>query len=332
MKASHMNLPPREFVRVSPAEMEAFIATSGRAVGLPQDKADLLARLLVGNDLRGVFSHGSRLMANYVPLMRDGALNSDPKVHVVRETEQSLLVDGDGGLGYFAAYEGTRLAIEKATAHGMAVVATRNHGHIGAAGIYARMTLEHDLLGFVTSGHQLQLEPGQPLTHAAGGSPFAFASPAEEEDSLVLDFGTMHDLYDGDAYHDDLVRMVPGLVFRHIGMGAICQSWGGFLAGVPFDPTRAKRRFAGAYQGSLLVAFRISLFTSPEQFKSEMDAYVRAVHDLKPLPGFQESYLPGGVEAAREREYGEEGIPIGREHRCALGEMASRLGLAVPWA
>ena len=48
--------------------------------------------------------------------MRDGKLNADPQVHTVRETPVSLLVDGDGGLGYFAAYQGTQTLIDK-TAH-----------------------------------------------------------------------------------------------------------------------------------------------------------------------------------------------------------------------
>ena len=108
---------------------------AAQTVGLPKEKSDLLAELLTANDLRGVFSHGTRLMAEYAPLMRDGLLNNAPDVRVVRETPVSMVVDGDGGLGYFPAFEGTRLAIEKANSHGMAVMQSRNHGHIGAAGI-----------------------------------------------------------------------------------------------------------------------------------------------------------------------------------------------------
>ena len=46
----------------------------------------------------------------------------------------------------------TRLAIKMASAQGVAMVQTRNHGHIGAAGIYTRMALGHNLLAFATSG------------------------------------------------------------------------------------------------------------------------------------------------------------------------------------
>ena len=326
-----MNLPPEDHIRVPHTVLRAFVAEAGRTVGLPSDKAALLAELLVANDLHGVFSHGTRQIATYALLMRDGRLNARPGVQVVEETPVSLLVDGDGGLGYFPAYEGTLHLIDKVQRAGIGVLLTRNHGHFGAAGLYSRLTLPYDLLCFVTSGHQLQLRPGEPIYDAAGGSPMSFSAPTEAEDPLVLDFGTMHDLYRSSPHRDDVARLAPGIVFRSIGMGAVCQSWGGLLAGIPIEPQRAERSFPGANQGSLVVAFRIALFMPPDRFKREMDAYVRQVRQLKPLEGFGGAYLPGGVEAVQERAYGEQGIPVGPEHQGRLEGVARELGLMVPW-
>jgi LDH2 family malate/lactate/ureidoglycolate dehydrogenase len=216
-------------------------------------------------------------------------------------------------------------------AQGIAVLLTRNHGHFGAAGIYSRLTLPHDLLCFVTSGHQLSLDPGKPVYAAAGGSPMSFSAPSDCQDPLVLDFGTMHDLYASSPHRDEIARLAPGLVFRAIGMGAICQAWGGLLAGVPIDAHRATRTYPGANQGSLAIAFRIDLFMPPERFKREMDEYVRKVRALQPLEGFDEAYLPGGVEAARERVHREQGIPVGPEHQERLRGLADEFGLRVPW-
>jgi LDH2 family malate/lactate/ureidoglycolate dehydrogenase len=141
----------------------------------------------------------------------------------------------------------------------------------------------------------------------------------------------MHDLYASSPHRDEIARKTPGVVFRAIGMGAICQSWGGLLAGVPLDPARATREYAGANQGSLVIAFQVALFMPPEQFKREMDEYARAVSALQPLEGFDQAYLPGGVEATRERIYRQEGIPVGPEHRQALEAVAIEIGLRPPW-
>ncbi len=325
-----MNIPPESFVRVPAADLRDFSVRLGRAAGLPVERAELLADLLTGNDLRGVVSHGTRQLATYARLFRDGMLNPEPDVHTVRETPTSLLVDGDGSLGYFPAFDGTRLVVDKALESGVAVLVTRNHGHFGAAGLYSRLTLPHDLLCFVTSGHQLDLHAGDPVYAAAGGSPMSFSAPTAEEPPLVLDFGAMHDLYEGSS-RDLLAEVAPGLVHRSIGMGMVCQSWGGLLAGVPLDPTRSDRHWSGANQGSMVVVMRIDLFIEPDRFKAEMDVYARKVRTLTPIPGASGSYLPGGPEAEKEAAYRAEGIPVGEEHRRQLESVAAEFHLTAPW-
>ena len=329
-ESATVNEPPATSRRVSAEDLQAFVERAAEAAGLPADKAERLAGLLTDNDLRGVFSHGTRQIATYARLMQGGVLNSRPEPYTVRETPASLLVDGDGGLGYFPAYEGTLELIEKAKAQGVAVLVTRNHGHFGAAGLYSRLTLAHDLLCFVTSGVQLELSPGDPVFEAAGGSPMSFSAPTLSEPPLVLDFGTMHDLYASSPHRDEIARLAPGLVHRAIGLGTVCQAWGGLLAGVPADASAAQRTFSGANQGSVVVALQVSLFTEPEQFKREMDLYARAVSELTPFAGSR-SYLPGGLEAERERRYREAGVPVGAEHQAVLEALAEEFGLEVPW-
>lgn len=326
-----MNQPPEEHILVSHEDLRQFVSTAATTVGLPQDKAEILADLLSRNDLRGIFSHGTQQIATYALLMRDGKLNNKPELSVVQETPSSLLVDGDGGLGYFPAYEGTLRVIEKAKETGIAVMATRNHGHFGAAGIYARMPLEHNLLTYVTSGVQLRLQPGGEIYSAAGGSPMAFGAPAGQESSLVLDFGALHDLYANDPHRDEIASLAPGLALRCIGMGEICQSWGGLLSGLPLHANPPRWSWPGANQGSLVITFRIDLFLDPADFRAQMDDYVRAVRDLAPLPGFNASYMAGGVEAAREARSREEGVPVGSDHRERLEGVAREIGIDVPW-
>ena len=319
-----------ESIRADPQRLLEFVAAAARGCGLSGERADLLAELLVDNDLRGVISHGTHQISRYARELRSGELNADSQVTVVRETPSSLLMDGDGGLGYFPCYEGTNLLVERAKSQGIAALATRNHGHFGAAGIYARMTLPHDLIAFVTSGHQLDLEPGEELIRAGGGSPMAFSAPAGEEESLVLDFGALHGLFRKEE-RDKITELAPGLVLRSIGMGEVCQSWGGILTGLSMDPDRTPWTYEEANQGSLIICLRIDLFCDPETFKREMDEYVRRVRLLEPLPGSDEAYLPGGVEAARMAEYRRDGVPLTPWHRERLEGVAQDLGLQVPW-
>lgn len=326
-----MNVPPKDFTRVPAAELRGFITTAFEKVGVSAEDAGFLAGLLVKNDLRGVFSHGTRQAATYTKLFREGTLNPRPRVEVVSETPATALVDGDGSLGYFAAHRAATLAAEKAATTGIAAGVSRNHGHIGAAGIYSRIPMERGLFGYCTSGHQLHLKEGRPLHDAAGGSPMSFAVPAGDGPPLVLDFGAMHDLYPGNPHREQIFELAPAMVFRSIGLGAFCQVLGGFLAGVPVDPERAVRQYPGANQGSLIIALNVEHFLPREQFTREVEEFVKRATALQPMPGFERTYLPGGPEWEREQEWSRDGIPLGERHRTALQSMAGELGIAVPF-
>ena len=131
-----MNVPPVEAVRVPPAVLQQFVAAILSAVGMEAEHASLLAHLLVTNDLRGVFSHGTRQVAPYARDLRAGTLNPRPQIQVLDETPTTFAVDGDGGLGYFAAWRAAHEIVDRARTAGVVVAVTRNHGHIGAAGLY----------------------------------------------------------------------------------------------------------------------------------------------------------------------------------------------------
>ncbi len=325
-----MNRPPDSFTSLHPGPLREFVAAVFQAVGMSAERSALLAGLLTTNDLRGVFSHGTRQTRAYVSHFKKGELTPTPEVRVVQETPSTLLVDGGGGLGYFPAHHAATWLGPAAKRQGIACAVTRNHGHFGAAGIYSRIPLQHGLFAYVTSGHQLHLQPGQTVLTAGGGSPHSFALPTGDEPPFVLDFGAMHDMYPGSAHVDTIAQLAPGSVFRSIGMGGVCQALGGFLAGVPADPARARREWSGANQGSFMVAVDLNLFLPIEQFRTEMDEYSRQVRQLAPLVGFDQAVLAGGMEFQREQEFAKKGIPISPQHEELLRGLAAEFGLAAP--
>src|SRR5438093_6969856 len=117
-----MNIPPspQDAFHIPAPALRAYVAALFEAVGMPGEDAALLAELLVRNDLRGVFSHGTRQVPAYVDHFRAGRLNPRAHPEVVAETPVTLSVAGDGGLGYFAASLAARQVVAKATAQGLA--------------------------------------------------------------------------------------------------------------------------------------------------------------------------------------------------------------------
>ena len=78
-----MNAPPKDAIRVAPDRLRVCVADIMRAAGMASKDADLLADLLVLNDLRGVFSHGTQRIPEYVRLLRAGEINPCPDVRLV---------------------------------------------------------------------------------------------------------------------------------------------------------------------------------------------------------------------------------------------------------
>lgn len=325
-----MNRPPSEFVPLAPEPLKAFTTTVFERAGVSAEQAGFLAGLLTTNDLRGVFSHGTRQTEAYVGHFRAGRLNPRPEIRVVSETPTIMIVDGDGGLGYFPAHHAASALGAKASSTGIAAALTRNHGHIGAAGIYSRIPLAQDLFCYVTSGHQLSLQPGNTVLASAGGSPMSFALPTGEEPPFVLDFGAMHDLYPGSKHVQEVSELAPSTVFRSIGLGHVCQALGGFLASVPVDPARAERGWPGADQGSFLIAVDLNVFRPIEEFKREMDEYSRRVRSMEPITGSERAIMAGGLEWERERQYARDGIPISPRHQEVLRKLAAEYDLEPP--
>src|SRR5687768_9397750 len=77
-----MNIPPKNAIRVMPEALRQFAGAALQNAGLSEEDAGLLARLLVLNDLRGVFSHGTRQLPAYVGHFQAGRLNPRPAVRV----------------------------------------------------------------------------------------------------------------------------------------------------------------------------------------------------------------------------------------------------------
>ena len=325
-----MNRPPAEYILLPADALRSFVTQVFMQVTMPADQAAFLADLLVTNDLRGVFSHGTQQTPRYVAQFRQGELTPTSETTTLSETPATLVLDGGGGLGYFPCHQAATRLIAKAQAVGIAVATTRNHGHFGAAGIYARIPLSHDLFCYVTSGHQLSLHPGEFVMGAAGGSPMAFGIPTGSEPPFVLDFGAIHDMYVGPEAMKPILELVPSTVLRSFGLGCACQALGGLLCGVPLDAERAQRARPGANQGSFMIAVDINKLFPLDQFKQEMDEYARQVRQMMPFPGIQQAVLPGATEWEQEQRNAQTGIPISPHHAEALRKLSAECSVVAP--
>ena len=153
MNLNTRNYPPKSGIRVPAEEMKALLIILFEAVDMLSSNAEILANVLNINDRRCLFSHGMGQVPYYLQKIKDGLVNPRPDISVVSEAPGALVINGDGGLGYFPCYEGTKRIIEKAKKGGVAVLTTHNHQHVGSAGNYTRMAIAEDCIGIAASSY-----------------------------------------------------------------------------------------------------------------------------------------------------------------------------------
>ena len=267
-----MNRPPEDFVRVDADVLQSFSSQCLERAGLLPEHADQLARLLVNSDLRGVVSHGTRALTGYCRTVSQERVNTRPDITIVQETDTSILLDGDGSLGYAPTMQLTEACIIKAKQKGVAVGAAQGIGHYGSAGHYVRRAMEEDLIGFCVQGAYPQYYPSNEGRRAAkyGNPPLCFGLPASQDEApLILDGATciLADYQNGEEF-EELEKMIPAAFFKSMGYTAVGTALGGAFVGQASE--RAKQiheRWPGARLGAMIWLMDAGLFAPVAQVK-----------------------------------------------------------------
>ena len=177
---------------VDAKRLEQFVVTVFNTLGLTESDARDAAEVLIKADLYGIESHGVPRLANYVTRLKNGAVHANPEVVIVHELPSTAMVDGANGLGMVAGRRAMEIAISKAHTTGAGFVSVRNSSHFGMAGFYARMALEHDMIGFSMTnvGAGGDTPPTGGSTGLFGTNPIAVAAPTKTPPAFVMDFAT----------------------------------------------------------------------------------------------------------------------------------------------
>ena len=90
----------------------SFITKTTKKLNLKKKDNDFLIKSLVGSSMRGVDSHGIRLLPHYLKCLEQGRININPKMTFKLNMPSVGLLDADNGLGHSAAYLGSMKAID----------------------------------------------------------------------------------------------------------------------------------------------------------------------------------------------------------------------------
>ena len=164
------------------------------AIGTPRHIADVIAETLVGANIAGHDSHGVLRIPSYLETIESGRQDPAAEPSVVRETETTVIYDGNNGSGLYTAKKAMELAIEKAKRADLCRVSFVRSHHIGRLGTWAEMAAHAGCIGIITTGGggggTGKTLPFGGSIGAMGTNPIAVGVPTGDEVPFVLDYAT----------------------------------------------------------------------------------------------------------------------------------------------
>jgi len=318
--------------------------------GVPKADAEQAADVLASADLRGIDSHGVARLTSYFDLLSEGLINPMPKIKVLRSTLSTATIDGDNGLGLVVGPQANKIAMDMAEKAGSGWVSICNTNHFGIAGYYVLKALERDMIGWAMTNSTKLVTPLWGGERMLGTNPIAIAFPGKDEPPIVIDMATCAAAYGkiemarrrgqpipqgwgidnqgrGTTNPDDIVAggaLLPLGSDRerggHKGYGlaimvdVLCGALGGANWG-PFTPPFALRqeipaRNVGKGIGHFFGAMRIDGFIEADEFKRQIDDFIRTFRATKPAPGTNGPLIPGDPEREAEKVRRKDGVPL----------------------
>ena len=173
--------------RVTADDLHAFCVEALRRAGAKESHAQTTADVLVTTDTWGTFTHGTKLLRDYVKRVKAGGLRADTEPSVVAGGPAWAIVDGGSCLGHVTSCFAMHEAIARAKQTGIAYVGVRNSCHFGAAGYYAWLAAKEGLIGVSMANDIPSVAAAGSRRSVTGSNPIAYAVPTGTGDPLLLD-------------------------------------------------------------------------------------------------------------------------------------------------
>lgn len=342
---------------VSPDTLRDFVASLYHASGVPAEEARLVADTLVTADLWGHSSHGVMRAPWYIDRLRSGVMRPVTQPRQIVDAGAIAVVDAEDGVGQVIAVQAMSDAVRRAKLHGVGVVSVRNSNHHGALGYYTRMAAAEGCVAMLTTNGSPAMAPWGGRRKLVGNNPWSIAAPAGRHAPMMLDIA------------NTVVARGKIFLARQKGQ-PIPQHWAIDEAGLPttdpvaalggvIQPMAEHKGYAisvmmdvvsgvlsgsgildevsGPYQaekrsrcGHMFLALNIAAFGPEAAFAERMERMIGQIKAVPRVPGCDEVFYPGEIEARNEERYHREGLPLPRKTLADLAKTAAELDLPVP--
>ena len=351
-------MPEDNLVRVSFEVLKNFCKQAYRKSGVAEDEAEIIADLLVRADLRGIETHGVTRLPIYIQRIQKGYVRAVFKITVVKEKGPTAFLETHGSMGHVVAHKAMQMAIQKATEHGIGWVSVKDSGHFGVAGLFSMMAVEKDFIGYVITNSAPMMAPYGGRERILGNNPLSYALPTDQYPPVVLDMSISvvssgklilcrkkgekiplawaydkdglptEDPYEGYEGGGSLAPIGGykgyGMVLTHEMLTSVLTG-GKWTQSIKSLYEEDKTGIQGTCHS--FMAIDPECFTGRENFKKDMDCYIRSIKESAKAKNVTEILMPGKLEYRTEAKRLKEGIPLESTTLQELVALGKSLGI-----
>jgi LDH2 family malate/lactate/ureidoglycolate dehydrogenase len=327
-----------------------------RCLGAGEDEAREVAGNLVMADMRGIPSHGVNFLPMLVERVELGQVAVPTMLKVLSDEGAVTHLDGGNGLGQTAAAAGMRASIEKAGRFGVGLALIRRTNHIGLLAYYSLMAAARGMIGFCMCNGAASMAPWGGAEAFFGSNPLSVAAPAGSEPAVVLDMSTTV-VARGKIRRAERVKQPIPLSWALDARGVPTEDPGEAMKGTLL-PIGGPKGYGMAFFVDLIcgllsgssyarelktfhkpegptgvgvttLAIDVTRFMAPDRFAALLDEHIRSIRSSPRAAGTRRIYLPGEIEAEKERLAAQRGVEVDDAVCQALDELLAKKGLSV---
>ena len=343
----------------------AWTARLVESLGTPADIAADVAEVLVASDRRGIASHGTARLPNYVALIEAGVM--DPAARPIEDSGRPALrrFDAGNGWGHHAGRVAVDAAIGAARELGSATSIVHNSNHYGIAGWYALRIAREGMIGISLSNTSPLVAPTRARQPLIGTNPIAIAAPAGRFGAFCLDMATStipRGRIEVAARRGELLPVgwaidaegrpattpeaaLAGALHplggeeatgghKGYGLALAVDLLTGVLGGASFGPN-----IVGLFStdgpsdlGQAFIVLDPAAIGTREAFEARLEGYLQELVAAPTVPDAPGRVLVHGEpEAEAERRSEERGVVIDGVHARNLAALGARLGVPTPF-
>lgn len=306
--------------------------------GFSDKNSHIIAESLVSANLRGVDSHGVTRLGIYVKRLQMGVVRPNPNIRIIKETDATLLIDGDDGMGHVTGTRAVEIGAKKAQKSGAVMVGVNRSTHFGTGAFFVNKGISQDMIVFAMSNAPSTMAPWGGKTPYLGTNPYAFGVPAGRNKPIIYDMATSvvargkiimaaakgekipHGWAidkDGTSTTDPQAALdgsvLPFAGAKGYAISLMIDIMCGVLTGAGFGSHI--NNLYGDYDksqnvGHFFKIININSFMPVDLFKKRVDQMIDEIKSAPKAAGVAEIFLPGEIEFNLEQKRLAEGIVL----------------------